>query len=61
MTYRGSIQNGVVVFEGKVPLSEGTIVEVFQKGYLMGDRVIRPAMVVVSTGGPDARRSGPEE
>jgi len=29
-----------------------TVVAVFQKGYQMGGRVIRPAMVVVSTGGP---------
>jgi molecular chaperone GrpE len=32
---------------------EGTIVEVFQKGYVMRGRVIRPAQVVVATGGPD--------
>lgn len=31
---------------------EGTIVEVFQKGYVMHGRVIRPAQVVVATGGP---------
>ncbi len=31
---------------------EGTVVAVFQKGYQMGGRVVRPAMVVVSTGGP---------
>jgi molecular chaperone GrpE len=31
---------------------EGTVVAAFQKGYEMGGRVIRPAMVVVSTGGP---------
>jgi molecular chaperone GrpE len=29
-----------------------TVMEVFRKGYAMGGRVIRPAMVVVSTGGP---------
>ena len=29
-----------------------TVVDVYQKGYEMGGRVIRPAMVVVSTGGP---------
>jgi molecular chaperone GrpE len=34
---------------------EGTVVDVFQKGYMLGGRVIRSAMVVVSTGGP-ARR-----
>ncbi len=31
---------------------EGTVVEAFQKGYEMGGRCVRPAMVVVSTGGP---------
>lgn len=31
---------------------EGTVTAVFQKGYLMGARCVRPAMVVVSTGGP---------
>lgn len=35
-------------------VSEHTIVEVFQKGYVLGGRVIRPAMVLVSTGGPEA-------
>lgn len=29
-----------------------TVIEVYQKGYEMHGRVIRPAMVVVSTGGP---------
>jgi molecular chaperone GrpE len=29
-----------------------TVMEVFRKGYRMGGRVVRPAMVVVSTGGP---------
>jgi len=31
---------------------EGTVVEVYQKGYEMHGRTIRSAMVVVSTGGP---------
>jgi len=31
---------------------EGTVVVAFQKGYEMGGRIVRPAMVVVSTGGP---------
>lgn len=31
---------------------EGTVVEVYQIGYRMHDRVLRPAAVVVSTGGP---------
>ncbi|MGN0035427.1 MAG: nucleotide exchange factor GrpE [Coriobacteriales bacterium] len=29
-----------------------TVVEVYQKGYEMGGRVLRPAMVVISSGGP---------
>jgi len=31
---------------------EHTVVEVYQKGYLMAGRVVRPAMVMVSAGGP---------
>jgi len=30
---------------------EGTVVEVMQAGYTIGDRVLRPALVAVSTGG----------
>jgi molecular chaperone GrpE len=29
---------------------EGTVIEVLQKGYRLGDRVIRPARVVISSG-----------
>jgi molecular chaperone GrpE len=31
---------------------EGTIIQVLQKGYLLGDRVLRPARVVISAGPP---------
>lgn len=31
---------------------DGTVLEVYQKGYTLGGRVVRAAMVVVSTGGP---------
>ena len=31
---------------------EGTVIEVLQKGYKLGDRVLRPARVVVSAGAP---------
>lgn len=31
---------------------DGTVTAVFQKGYELAGRVLRPAMVVVSTGGP---------
>lgn len=33
-------------------VAENTVVEVLQRGYEMHGRVLRPAMVVVSTGGP---------
>ncbi len=33
-------------------VADHTVVDVFQKGYEMHGRVLRPAMVVVSTGGP---------
>jgi molecular chaperone GrpE len=32
---------------------EGTVIQVLQKGYLLGDRVLRPARVVVSAGAGD--------
>jgi molecular chaperone GrpE len=31
---------------------EGTVIQVIQKGYKLGDRVLRPARVVVSAGAP---------
>jgi molecular chaperone GrpE len=33
---------------------EGTVVQVMQAGYTIGDRVLRPALVAVSKGGPKA-------
>jgi len=36
----------------RADVPEGTVVEVYQSGYRMHDRVLRPAAVVVSTGGP---------
>ena len=32
--------------------AEGTVIQVLQKGYKLGDRVLRPARVVVSAGPP---------
>jgi molecular chaperone GrpE len=43
--------NAVQVRED-LEVADSTVVEVFQKGYEMHGRVLRPAMVVVSTGGP---------
>lgn len=39
----------------------GTIVEEFQKGYMLHDRVVRPAMVVVAKGEPAAADKKDEE
>jgi molecular chaperone GrpE len=33
---------------------EGTVIQVLQKGYTLGDRVLRPARVVISAGSPVA-------
>lgn len=38
-------------------VSEGTIVQVVQAGYVIADRVLRPAMVGVSKGGPKAAKA----
>ena len=42
---------------------EGTVIQVLQKGYSLGERVVRPARVVVSAGLPAAhgRGAGPGE
>ena len=36
----------------------GTVLQVFQAGYVIDDRILRPAMVVVSTGGPKPPKTG---
>lgn len=38
----------------------GTIIEVYQAGYVIEDRVLRPAMVVVAKGGPKAAPAAEE-
>ena len=40
---------------------EGTIVQVVQEGFVIGDRVLRPALVGVAKGGPAAAASAPPE
>lgn len=46
----------------EAPGEPGTVVSVVQKGYTLGDRVIRPAMVIVGTGqGPGAKGQGDEK
>ncbi len=39
----------------------GTVVQVFQDGYLIHDRLLRPAMVVVSRGGPKRAAVPPQQ
>lgn len=39
----------------------GTVVRVFEAGYLIGDRVLRPASVVVSKGGPKMEKTAGAE
>ena len=39
----------------------GTVLQVFQSGYLLEDRCLRPAMVVVSRGGPKANKGSEPE
>ncbi len=38
----------------------GTVVQVVQSGFVIGDRVLRPALVGVSKGGPKAAANGSE-
>ena len=39
---------------------EGTVVEVFRKGYSLGDRLLRPALVKVAKGRDGAGERGPD-
>ena len=38
----------------------GTVVQVFQKGYMIGDRVLRPALVAVAKAGGGRGAAGGE-
>ena len=40
-----------VMEQAKPDVPAGTIIQVFQPGYVIEDRTLRPAMVVVATGG----------
>ncbi len=44
-------QHQAMVEVDQPDVAAGTIVQVYQDGYALGDRVLRPAMVVVSKGG----------
>ncbi len=43
----------------RADVASGTVVQVFQAGYMIEERVLRPAMVVVSRGGPKAASPPP--
>ncbi|GJE17649.1 Protein GrpE [Methylobacterium marchantiae] len=48
----------------EVPNAEvpnGTVVQVMQSGYVIGDRVLRPALVGVAKGGPKAAAANPAD
>ena len=47
------------VEDASVP--DETVAEVYQKGYKMGTKVLRPAMVTVTTGGPKREKTPDEE
>ena len=47
------------VDDSSVP--DETVAQVYQKGYRLGKKVVRPAMVTISTGGPKREQAEPEE
>lgn len=48
------------MFEAPVPGAEpGTVIEVLQDGFVIGDRLLRPAMVGVARAVPEAAGAGP--
>lgn len=56
-----AMEHQAVGTEEDPSVPEETVVKVFQQGYRMGERVIRPAMVVTSTGGPAREPDGANE
>jgi molecular chaperone GrpE len=49
--FDANFHNAIQEVENK-DVPSGTVVQVFQDGYMIHDRLLRPAMVVVSKGGP---------
>jgi len=47
--------------EASAEYGEGTVVREYQRGYLLHDRLVRPAMVVVSAGGPAPEAETPAD
>lgn len=50
-----------VMEQENTEVPNGTVLQVFQAGYLIDDRCLRPAMVVVSRGGPKAAKTADGE
>lgn len=50
-------QHQAVMEQENAEVATGTVLQVFQSGYIIEDRVLRPAMVVVSRGGAKAAKS----
>ncbi len=43
---------------GTAPGPEGAVIHLVRRGYALGDRVVRPAMVIVGAGAPAAAEAG---
>lgn len=56
--FDANLHNAVQEVENTA-VPSGTVVQVLQEGYLIHDRLLRPAMVVVSRGGPKRESSPP--
>ncbi|MDX2307962.1 MAG: nucleotide exchange factor GrpE [Hyphomicrobium sp.] len=50
-------QHQAVMQQDRTDVASGTILQVFQAGYLIEERVVRPAMVVVAKGGPKTAKA----
>ncbi len=49
---------------GQVPntdVTDGTVVQVTRRGFMLHDRLLRPAQVLVATGGPKPEKAGAEQ
>lgn len=53
-TFDPKVHEAVMFGEGE----EGKVIGVVQKGYMLGGRVLRPAMVIVGKGGPKEEQKG---
>lgn len=56
-----ALEHQAVANVDRTDVYDETVEQVYQKGYKMGRKVIRPAMVTVATGGPKRPVEEPEE